>query len=466
MRDSLVENEMKKIVLGVLLTIGVGFPQPIVSKLNGKRISLQRQDAGHQDGYNGMVALLQSNASVYGYTFEYSANPLTETALNAVFSRLYKPGVAHTSSTIDILIFCQGEGDRNASGPFANPTVRFGQINTHVKSGGGLMSVHGAHGREVSWDNWIFGANLMTDWFVDGYFASAAFSGNGGHFSSGTLATMTVDSASLPTRDSSTFFIRNIMTLPTAQKGYGQPLTVTNVQGEWYHFNGGKKYEDGTGGIATHANNKVQPQLVRGNLGVPDSGIGPTKIMATLTKISTYVPPGQGRPSVWGREVSNGVFKSEASAINGRFVAFNPGHAGNEYTLAGGYVGALFLSTLRWVAKDDRGCKNPNASNYNALATINDGSCLPVSNYRKAILADRNSTWFGTISLKNSILSVRINQEGPHSVEVHRLNGEKVFQKQGKGKTEYEVQALENGFYFVLVKKESQAFQKLVSIMR
>lgn len=39
-------------------------------------------------------------------------------------------------------------------------------------------------------------------------------------------------------------------------------------------------------------------------------------------------------------------------------------------------MGGFFLSSLRWVAKDDRGCTNPIASNYNALAAVNDGNCL------------------------------------------------------------------------------------------
>src|SRR6185295_18008940 len=105
------------------------------------------------------------------------------------------------------------------------------------------------------------------DWFMDAYFASSLVSGNGGHFSSGTAGTYTLDNATLATTDSSAYFIRKLLTTATAQKGYGQPLVTNQVVGEWYHFNGGKKYEDGSGGAVTNSNNKVAPKPVRNDPG-------------------------------------------------------------------------------------------------------------------------------------------------------------------------------------------------------
>jgi hypothetical protein len=279
-----------------------------------------------------------------------------------------------------------------------------------------------------------------------------------------------MDSMTLATRDSSAFFIRNTMTLPTAQRGYNQPLINTAVVGEWYHFNGGKQYEDGSGNNATHANNRVQPLPVRRNgvvnQGVPDSGIGPVKIFAVLTRIqgANYTPPGPGRHSVWGREVTNGVFNPAASATNGRFVAFNPGHAGNEYTVAGGYIGYLFLSTMRWVMKDDRGCRNPLSSNYNSLATVNDGTCLPVGIGHDALLEDPGSGYIGRVSLNRSGIAVSVGRHGAHTVVVAKVNGQKVFHQVGNDGREYTVPGLEKGFYLVRVEVGGQVFKKMVSI--
>jgi hypothetical protein len=458
---------MKNAALGVLVFCGLGLSQTVVSKLNGKRIYMHRQDAGHQDGYNGMTTLLQSNAAKYGYTFEYSVSPLNETALNAVFNRLYKPGVPNASNTIDILIFCQGEGDRNAAGnPFPNTTVRFGQINAHVKSGGVLISVHGAHGREVSWQNWTFGANLMTDWFVDNYYAATSVPGNGGHFGANTAGTMTLDAETLPANDSSTYFIRRILTNPANQGGYAQPLVTNQVRGEWYHFNGGKQYENGTGNNVSHANNKVQPKPVRGNPGIPDTGIGPAKIVAILTNIqgANYTPPAPGRHSVWVREVSLGAFNAGNPTSNGRFVAFNPGHLGNEYSNANGYIGDLFLSTLRWAVKDDRGCKNPAASNYNALATVGDGTCAPVSIGRNGLLRDGNSAVIGNISADHSGIAVSLIREAPHFLQIASVNGKRVFQQRGIGMQQYRIPGLESGLYVVRVDLGGEVHHKMVSI--
>ena len=73
-----------------------------------------------------------------------------------------------------------------------------------------------------------------------------------------------------------------------------------------------------TCGAAFSSNNKWQPTEVRGHMGIPDTGIGPAKVIAVLTKIqgANYTPPGKGRHTVWGREVSKGVFNGNASATN------------------------------------------------------------------------------------------------------------------------------------------------------
>ena len=79
---------MKKILLGMAIACGIGFSQVQTSKLFGKRIYLSRQDPGHQNGYDGLRNLLQLNKAVYGYEFEFSASPLPQAQLDAVFKRL------------------------------------------------------------------------------------------------------------------------------------------------------------------------------------------------------------------------------------------------------------------------------------------------------------------------------------------------------------------------------------------
>ena len=461
---------MKNLFLGISIFCGLGYSQLVVTKLYGKHIYIQRQDAGHQDGYNGFVQLMQANASTYGYIVEYAASPLNQTALDAVCARLYQPGVAHASNTIDVLIFCQGEGDRNVAGssPYVNAALHMTQVNAHVRAGGGLIIVHAGGGREVSWQGWLYGAKLMTDWFMDAYFGTAAIPSDAGHFPALTLGTLTMDTSTSASKDSSTYFIRKVMTLPTAQKGYGQPLVNANAQGEWYHFNGGKKYEDGTGGNVTQASNRWQPKPLRGDPGYPDSGIGPLKVLVVLTHISTnYTPPGGlGRPTVWGREVSAGVFDSTAHGQNGRFLYFNPGHQTSDYTVAGNYLTSLFLSTLRWVVKDERGCTNPAGSNYNALSTVDDGSCQGVAILdRNITLEDRKSAIVGNISVDRSGIVVSMGREGPHVLQIFKINGEAVFQRKGTGIKEYR-KALESGLYLVKVEMEGQSYKKRVSIMR
>ncbi|MDB5049085.1 MAG: hypothetical protein JWO30_2156 [Fibrobacteres bacterium] len=462
---------MKKIVLGIALVCGLCFPQTITSKLSGKRIFLHRKDGtDHTDGFVGLQKMLDAKKSIYGYTFESSTGSPGEAELNALYNRLYKGAGAHDAGTIDILILCQGQGDQNVGGgasvnPFANAADRFQKVNTHVRSGGGLIMVHAAAGREVSWQNWFFGAKLMTDWFVDNYFASSLNSGNGGHFPYGTIGTYTLDEETLAAKDSSTFFIRNLLTQAKTRNGYGQPLVSPDVKGEWYHFNGGKKFEDGTGGAATHSNNRIAPSAVRGDPGVPDSGIGPAKVVGILTKIGTYVPPGKGRHGVWAREVSAGVFNAKASDKNGRFLYFNPGHAGEEYTDANGWMGDFFFSSLRWVAKDDRGCTNPVSSNYSSLATVNDGGCLTTGIGRDAILNDEGADRFGRISVGSSAIDVSIDRDGPHSLAVVKVNGEMVFRRQGEGIGKYQAAGLKSGFYLVQVNVKGRTFKKLVSIL-
>lgn len=456
---------MIKVLITVAVACGVGFSQ--TSKLKGKRIYMSRQESGHQNGYEGLRDLLLKNKAAYGFEFEYSPSPLTETALNSVYSRLYKTTGVKDANTIDILIFCQGEGDRNVAGnPYPGAGERMSRVNTHVRNGGAFIMVHGAGGREVSWHSWTYGAKLMTDWFVDDYRASSLIQGNGGHFSAGTKATYTLDEETLPARDSSTFFIRKLLTLPKAQNGLGQPLVTDQVESEWYHFNGGKQFEDGSGSVATHPNNKVMPKPVRGDMGVPDSGIGPAKIMGLITKIqgANYTPPGKGRHSVWGREVSKGPFDAKTSAENGRFVYFNPGHNGNEYTLAGNWIGDFFLSTLRWVVKDDRGCTDATRANYNAMATVNDGTCTPTVSSRDALLSDGGSAQLGRISVRGLDLDVSVNHAGAHSVAVVGVDGRTVFSRLGEGAATYPIANLQRGFYLAHVKVAGRSFKKLVSI--
>jgi hypothetical protein len=462
---------VKKIILLLALAAGLCHPQAIASKLAGKRIYLHRKDGNdHSDGFVGLQKLLEAKKAVYGYTLESSAGSPSESDLNTLFNRLYTAG-AKPANAIDILIFCQGQGDQNVGGgastnPFAGFADRFAKVNAHVKNGGGLVMVHAAAGREVSWQNWFFGAKLMTDWFVDNYFASSLNSGNGGHFPYGTIGTYTLDEETLAAKDSSTFFIRNLQTLAKAKGGYGQPLLSPDVKGEWYHFNGGKKFEDGSGGAAGHSNNKIVPMPVRGNPGVPDSGIGPARIVGGLSKIGSYIPPGgKGRHGVWVREVSKGAFDPNASAANGRFLYFNPGHAGEEYTDAGGWMGDFFLANLRWVAKDDRGCMTATDKNYSAVATVNDGTCTPVGIGARAELESADAGRLGAVSADPSGIRIDVGAQGSHSVEVVKITGERVFQAPGAGAHTYQVTGLQSGFYMVKVSVNGRSIAKRVAIL-
>ena len=467
---------MKKIGLCIALAFGMGFSAP-ATKLSGKIVYLHRQfvDGGHANGFNALKALLQSNAATYGYTLEISENPLTADGINTLFGRLYKGDGSKPAAPIkpiDVLIFSQGEGDWNVSGNpvLAGADQRMQQVNAHVRGGGGLIITHAAAGREISRAGWTFGAKLMTDWFQDEYFATSAAGqgGNQGHYSSGTPATTTFDEETLPTKDSSAYFVRNLMLLEKAKFGYAMPLQTDQVRGEWYHFNGGYKYEGKLGGTVINNRNTFQPSEVRGNLGFPDTGIGPSKIFTVLTKIQptgapVYTPPGKGRVSVWGREVSKGTFDAAKHNENGRFVYFNPGHAGDEYTLAGGWMGNLYLSMLRWVVKDDRGCTTPTASNYNSLATVNDGNCIPSSIGHDAMLEDAGLN-LGRISVQSSGLTVDIAQGGSHSVAVTNLEGKTVFSRSGNGTASYTAPNLQRGFYMVRVSGQGKNFLKKVSI--
>jgi hypothetical protein len=460
---------LKKLVLSVALAMGLGFSQAPVSKLKGKTIYLHRQfvDGGHANGFIALKTLLQTNAATYGYTLEISENPLTADQINTVFGRLYKGDGTRPANGIDVLIFSQGEGDWNISGNpvLAGSDTRMKQVNAHVRGGGGLIITHAAAGREISRSGWIFGAKLMTDWFQDEYYASPAVSGNGGHFGSGTAGTATFDEETLPSKDSSAYFVRNLMLLEKAKGGYAMPIQTDQVRGEWYHFNGGYKYEGQQGGKVSNPNNKFQPAEVRGNAGYPDSGIGPNKVFTVLTKIqgANYTPPGKGRVSVWGREVGKGVFDKTKSSENGRFVYFNPGHAGDEYTLANGWMGNLYLSMLRWVVKDDRGCTDSRGTNYNALATVNDGTCTGITSIAGSAL--ENAEWnLGRISAQPAGLTVSISEPGMHSLEVVDMNGSVRFRRAGSNAHEYVVPNLQHGLYMVRVAANGKSVTKRIML--
>lgn len=416
------------------LIAGAGFPQTIKSNLNGKRIYMQRNDGGHEEGYLGMRDLLEANKNIYGYTFEYSPQALSFPQLDSLYNRLYKAGGARAANTIDILIFCEGEGDGNFGRVnMDNPAdaipmyARQKNVNTHLRMGGAMLMVHAAAGREVSWYRWGFGAKLVSDWFLDGTNASVQVPGNSGHFSAGTLGTATLDEETLPTRDSSTYFVRKLFTSPKASSGYGQPLTNMEVKGEWYHFNGAQRYEDGTGGLVTNPRNSYQQQLVRGNPGVPDSGIGPAKVFAVLTKIgANYTPPGKGRNIIWGREVSKGVFDPRSSATNGRYMYYQPGHDRYEWTQAGGWMGDLFLAGLRWVVRDDRGCMIAGASSYNPVATVND---CGVTGIRFAAEPGRKADpGFGKLKVGRSFLGVKGERNPSSAGKAVNINGQQVME--------------------------------------
>lgn len=462
---------MMKVILAVALACGVGFSQVTPSKLNGKRIYVSRQEGGHQGGYDGFRQMLEANKAKYGYNFEYSAQPLSEAQLNAVFDRLYKPGVTtRPANTIDVLIFCQGEGDRNVGGgqqtvPFPGAPDRMAKVNAHVRNGGVLISVHGAGGREVSWHNWVFGAMLMTDWFVDGYLASPVVTGNAGHFSARTAATYTLDEETLPAKDSSTYFIRKLLTGSKTGGAFGQPLVTSEVKGEWYHYNAGKQYEDGSGNPVSHANNKLLPKPVRGNAGVPDSGIGPARIVGILTKIgANYTPPGKGRHSVWVREVSKGKFDPKAVKENGRYVLFNPGHDGDEWTQGNNWMGDFFMSTLRWAVKDDLGCTNPSKpAQYNPHATVDDGETCPSTSLIPEHGPDAGAL-FGKVMHGQDGLEIAIEKQGPHTVKVVTLDGSVAFERSDVGVKVHKAAGIQRGTYLVLVGADGRSFSKMVTV--
>ncbi len=462
---------MQKILIGILAIVGLSLGQTIKSNLNGMRIYMQRNDGGHEDGYLGMKNLLMANQALYNYTFEYSPQALGDPELNALFNRLYKgDGKPKAANTIDIMIFCQGEGDGNLGrGDMDNAGYAVGMyarqknLTTHIRSGGGFMMVHAAGGREVSWYRWGFGARLITDWFLDGTNASVSYPGNSGHFSSGTPGTAALDDETLAAHDSSAYFVRNLFSQPKTKGGYGQPLSNSQVLGEWYHFNGGMKYEDGTGGPVSNPRNTFAQKTVRGDPGVPDSGIGPVKIFSVLTKIGpSYIPPGKGRVSVWGREVSKGPFNPAAAETNGRFIYFQPGHTSTEWTQAGGWMGDLFLSTLRWVAKDDRGCVTPGSPAFSPMATIN--TCIATGIGGSGQGTDESSSAFGRVTLEGGKVGVFIDLPGSHTLNIQALNGETVFMASGTGPRYYLAPWIAKGTYLVQVASRGETFRKQVSL--
>lgn len=459
---------MWKSILIVAAASALCFGQTQTSKLAGKRIYLHRQNEDHSPGYNGLSELLLAKKASHGYNFEYTEGSANEAVLNTLVDRLYKAPGVQAANAIDILILCQGQGDQNIGGgntgsPGVGGAARFAKVNTHLRSGGGLIIVHAAAGRALSSQNWWFGAKLMTDWFLDEYYGSVLYPGLAGHYVSGTQGTFTLDEETLPAQDSSLFFIRKVLTAPKPL-GYGQPLISPTLRGEWYHFNGGFKYEDGTGGVAKNTNNKVLPAPVRGNPGVPDSGIGPARIVGILTKIGTYVPPGKGRHSIWARQVSRGRFDPAAAHANGRFLSFNPGHGSTEYTDNGGWMGDMFLASLRWVAKDDRGCMRAGNARLNPAATVNEeGECAGVGLSRDVLLSGGGEGTFGRVVRRGSAFGISLERGGPHDVTVANANGETVFQVRGEGTREYDVSGLAAGHYVIQVTIGGKTFRKVLA---
>lgn len=466
---------LKGIMVFAALSCGLAFSQAVDSKLKGKRIYMHKNDGGHQGGYDGLKAWLENNKAAYGYEFEATGLNLSETALNTLFGRLYKgPDSPRQPNTIDILIFCQGEGDGNMGrGPFP-PSVSVGNIqrhtmvNTHVKAGGVLILVHAAAGREISYWKWGFGAMLMGSWFLDNCFASPQVAGNSGHFGANTVATATLDEETLQAKDPSLFFIRNLFTQPKDKGGLGQPLINSAVKGEWYHFNGNFKYEDGSGGAITNPQHTSPMVMVRGNAGFPDSGIGPTKIITTLTRINSgsgYNPPGKGRPVAWAREVSWEKFNPATPDKNGRFIYTNAGHDGDEWTTAGQWMGSQFLAMLRWSVKDERGCMDPNQpSLYKPFATVYDGSCPPVGIGGSIPLKSGRAWLVGRVAAANATIDVTIDRDASHSVRIADMKGRSVYEASGTGRSSYQVPGLDKGSYIVRVDADGKSVRQRVTI--
>lgn len=463
-----------KALMMIALACGLGFSQTVDSKLKGKRIYMHKNDGGHQGGYDGLKALLEANKGIYGYEFEATGLNLSDEQLNTLFGRLYKgPDAAKPANAIDILIFCQGEGDGNMGrGPFppnvsAGNFARHAMVNTHVRSGGALILVHAAAGREISYWSWEFGAKLMGAWFLDGCNASQAIQGNSGHFGANTTATAILDEETTQARNPSLYFIRNLFTMGKDKGGFGQPEFSTAIKGEWYHFNGNFKYEDGSGGAVVNSKHTQPMAPVRGHLGFPDSGIGPAMVIATLTKINSgagYTPPGKGRAIAWAREVSPGPFDKNASGRNGRFLYTNVGHDGDEWTIANRWMGDQFLAMLRWSVKDERGCTNPAGAGYKPWSTVDDGVTCPTVSIDKTSLEIGKGGVIGSISSGSSALYVAIEKAGPHSVKVVTLKGRTVFANSGRGNASYRVADLEKGSYLVVLSVNGHSISKRVSL--
>jgi hypothetical protein len=459
------------IFLIVALSLGLARAQLPVSKLNGKTVYLHRQfvDDTHAGGFIALKNLLLANAPVYGYKLEISEYPLAETPLSAAFNRLYRLDAAKPPNPIDVLVFSQSEGDWNITG---NPTIvgwenRIRQVNDHVRAGGGLILSHAAGGRQISRNGWIFGAMLMTDWFQDEYFPGGNVSGNSGHFPSGTQGTITLDEQTLPSRDSSAYFIRRLMTLGKAHGGFEMPAASDSVRSSWYHFNGGFKYPGQLGGKVKNTNNKFQPAEVRGHAGFPDSGIGPSKVFTSLPRIQTglgsYTPQGKGLLSAWGREVGPPPFDPSRSATNGRFAYVNPGHMGEEYLMGDGWMGNLFLSVLRWSVKDDRGCVDPASILYNPHATVTDGSCLVLA-MRQGIRSAASGREDGRISPEAEGIEVEFAGTGGHSLRIVDARGSLVFARAGKGPAAYSAKGLSRGPYFAHIREDGEDFNERIDL--
>jgi hypothetical protein len=415
--------------------------------------------------------LLRANSATYGYTLEVSETPLDPAQLDSVFGRLYRIDGSRHPHPIDVMIFSQAEGDWNITG---NPVIagadrRMRQINAHVRGGGGLILTHAAGGREIARDGWLFGAKLMTDWFQDEYYASSSLPGNGGQFPDGTSGTVAFDEQTLPERDSSAWFVRKLMVSGKDMGGFGKPSSTDQVKGEWYHFNAGYKYEGHMGIRVTNPRNRSQTDEVRGHPGIPDSGIGPSKIFGSLPAIqgAQYVPPAPGRPFAWGREVSQGTFDGSASSRNGRFAYFQPGHSGNVFIQADGWLGDFYLALLRWVAKDDRGCTKPWAPNYDAMATVDDGSCDPVGLDRRTSPQSPDSgpdpdSDPGRITIGPSAIRVAFTGNGRHTVEISDLTGRHHLKRTGF-QAEEAFSGLPCGVYLVRVAASGKPFTKRIT---
>ena len=126
-------------------------------------------------------------------------------------------------------------------------------------------------------------------------------------------------------------------------------------------------------------------------------------------------------------------------------------------------MGDFFLSTLRWVAKEDMGCMRVGDDKYSSTATVNVGSmCQTPASLGRDVVLEKGDGLFGRVSVDESAIHVSIDQPGPHSVRVTKVTGEQVFNQSASGAQTHSIGNLDRGMYLVEATVNGRAFKEKV----